>query len=184
MKDKFSFAPHALKKGKDDTLEIDKEASLEYIMLGSQTQGTIYYTPKTNQYWAAPGKEMSKERFKEQFEQFLSWDYDKVEDEIIEKPQLDKAGKVVEDAKGKVKLEKVATGNKVNVNPPSPENILKKRQELLAKAMKEGKSISEDKLIALTSPRRLKNKPEFEARLNNFTSDELLIRRLNKSKRY
>jgi len=143
----LTFNPHAYKPGKDGTVEVDPINSSPYILLQSHTQGTLYYVPKDNKYYAAPGKEVPQERFESFYLPYLHWKYDVVE-------------------------------NGVNTFPPSPENILKKRQELMAEAMSEGKLLDQETLLNETSPTEMTNNAMFESKLGKTSVDEKLIARL------
>lgn len=148
----FSHSPETLADGLDGLAIVSAN---HHVILASQTQGKIAYTPADNKYWAAEGKEIGKERFERDFLPFLSWQFDVYEE--IE-------------------------GVKVNVFPPSPENIALKRSELIQVASKEGKVIDQKTLHSMTSPTGLKNKEAFEKLLDKFTPDEDMARRLNRTR--
>ena len=147
----FSFKPDVFAPDGNGGLTVDKTRSNPYVLLKSHTQGTIFYTPKTNQYWIAEGKEVSQERFESHFLPYLRWKYDRIVDGV-------------------------------NEFPPSPENILIKRKELIEAASERGELIDQQELIQATSPVQLTNSAAFEARLNKEDVDERLIKRLNHSK--
>lgn len=148
----FSHKPEVLAEGPDG---LAIASANHHIILGSQTQGQIAYTPGDNVYWAAVGKPMNKERFEKDFLPYLSWQFD-----------------VIEEIEGKM----------VNVFPPSPENIALKRMELIQVASKEGKVLDQKTLQMMTSPAVLKNKESFEKLLEKFTPDEDMARRLNRTR--
>jgi len=171
----FSFEPHK-QRYNPIKKEIEIVERMDYIILGNLSFGDVYYTPRTNQYWAAPGKEMTAKRL-EEFLPYLSWDYDQIEEqtEFVEATGKD----------GKKKLEKVGTGIAINAFPPSPDNIAKKRQELIEEAVKGSKEINYVELYAKTSPRSLKLDESDRKRLvaENSSHKDLLINRLNRTTR-
>lgn len=153
---KFSFQPDSIGKDADGTHKVDNANS--YVMLQSQTQGVLFYTPLTNKYWIAPEKECPKELFEKKFLPYLRWGFDEVQ--------------TSED------------GQKINLFPATPENIAIKRKELLEEAMKSGDVIDQKKINSLTSPTTLSNNEVFESKLDKSNSDDKLIRRLNSMSRY
>lgn len=156
-KPKLSFSPDKFKKSPETgAMLVDKQNSNPYIMLQSHTQGIIYYTPKTNEYWADAGVLVKPEVFNSKFLPYLSWDYDEI----------------VEDKEGRV----------INKFPPSTVNIAKKRKELQEAAFENNESVDYEEIMQKTAPRKLYNNAKFEARLMSDDPDEKLLRRLNSSR--
>ena len=175
----FSHSPSAIKTGENGQHIIDEKASNHHIILASATQGVIYYTYKDNKYWSGENQEISEELFEKQFLPYLSWKFDKMEDEVVEQPKKDEKGEIVLDKKDNPVMIKIATGRKVNVFPPSPANIEKKRKEILLEASDKGESKSLQEIYLETAPKKLKNSERFEKQIEEGTPEDALARRIN-----
>lgn len=153
---RFSFTPDVIGEGPNGEHLITD--SLHYIQLGSQTQGTIYYTPANNKYWQGADVECAEERLQDRYLPYLRWAFDDIQ---------------VNDA-----------GEEINVFPPSPENIALKRKELIEEAVSNNETPVMEEIYKKTSPLVLKNNKRFEDMLDKSSADEKLARRLNSSSRY
>lgn len=120
-----------------------------YTALSAKGIGRIFYFPIENKYAGGEGKEIEKEVFESQFLPFLSWDFDEWETEVMLEKAKSKTGKSVEIDSGKRKL--------INKFPPTPENIKKKREELLKKALEAGVGFNAEEIYQKTLPRQLKS---------------------------
>jgi hypothetical protein len=168
----FSFQPDVISANRSGEHQINKKLSNPYVMLQSQTQGKLFYTPKDNKYWIAPGVECTQDRFEEKYLAYLRWDFDEIIEEVVEK----------EDSKGKTVSLK--TGRAISTFPPTPENIAAKRKELLDAAVASGDDIDQEEILSKTSPTQLLNNDLFESMLDKTSADEKLARRLNSQSRY
>jgi hypothetical protein len=147
MSDKrvFSFTPEQVKINPETgDLQTDKANAMDYILLGAlhgNVHKKVFYTPSTNQYWIDEGKECPKEKLEKEFLPFLHWDFDQLIEESTE----------VINEKGESSTYR--TGRRVNAFPPSPENIIKKRKELIEAIINEGGMPNQKDILAKTNPR-------------------------------
>lgn len=149
----FSFEPETLAFDEQGKLVV-KERN-DYVSLGGLGHKTIYYTPKSNKFWIAPGKELSEERFKSHYASLLYWDFDQ--------------------------WETTKAGDKVNKFPCTPANIQAKREELLLSESKKGQSFSYESILARTSPRGLRNPEHIASKLPQDNSEDAMLRRINRT---
>lgn len=143
-----------------------------YQLLENPSVGKIYYTPKDNKYWTGVGAECSAETLKAKYLRYLRWNFDNLVKEVVE---------TTDAATGK--KSKKETGYMISLNPCSPENIAKKRKELIDEAMADGREPNYENILNITRPTELKNSEAFDALLDQATPLELLARRLNQYSR-
>lgn len=139
--------PDLLGKNDNGTEKIEKRNW--YTMLGADGIGRLTYFPLENKYSAGEGNEIPKEIFEQQYLPFLSWDFDELETEKIMEDAKDEKGKKIKVDSGKRRI--------INKFPPTPENIIKKREELFKEAMLNGAAVETDDLYRATLPRALRS---------------------------
>lgn len=162
-KEGFSFSPELIASGPNgEHVVVDAD---HYVMLTNASVGTIYYTYKTNKYWANEGVEMKEETLKTKFMPYLRWDHDILEDEVL---TTERDGKKVT----------LPTGRKISKFPPTTENIKAKRDELIEASMKAGKMPDLKAIWNSTAPRRLLETEVFMATVDNTPFLQKLARKL------
>lgn len=166
----FSFNPEVL--GADaEGHHIVLDAN-HCVILGSVTQGTVYYSPRDNKYYGGVGsKELDRDIFEKKILPYLRWDYDQLEEEVLVTERPDEKGAMVS-----VPLK---TGRIISKFPPTPENIKAKRDEYIKAALTNGEQPDLKKLYNKTSPNRLLNNEEYEAKMDRANPTERLLRRYN-----
>jgi hypothetical protein len=162
----FSYSPETIGRGKQGEFTVID--SNHYLVLTNVSLGSIAYTPKDNKYWVAEQKEMSEKVLKEKYLRYIRWDFDQMEDEIINNP----------DPNAKNKLLK--TGYQISKNPPTPENIAKQRKILMDEAIAAGNEVDSNAILNATRPTQLVETEKFLAILDQATPMEQMARKLNK----
>lgn len=164
----FSFEPEIIgsdPEGKHIILDAN-----HYIMLGSASQGQVFYCPKENKYYAGEGSQpINEKRFKEHFLPYLRWDHDQLVEITV--PGTDKNGKAAT----------LPTGCYRSEFPPTPENISAKRAELIQAAVSRSETPDMAEIYASTAPRELLSNEKFMAELDDAPADIRLARRINKA---
>ena len=143
-----------------------------YQLLENPSVGRIYYTPKDNKFWTGQGAECPAEVLKAKYMRYLRWNFDNLVKEVVE---------TTDAVSGK--KSKKETGYMVSTNPCTPENIAKKRKELIESALADGRDPNYENILNVTRPTELKNSEAFDALLDQSTPLELLARRLNQYNR-
>ena len=154
----MSFEPEVIGSG-DEGEHIILDSN-PYVMLNSISQGTIYYCPRDNKYYLSESEEpCPEELFKEKFLPYLRWDYD-----VFETATL-----------------KDGSTKKVSIFPPSPENIAKKRADLIQEAVDNAETPDMEAIIEATTPKELRLNDTYEKLIDQASPDERMARRINRS---
>lgn len=156
--------PHVTKEviGSGEYLEQkDDEASQEFICLISLQIGRVYYSIKTNTYHGnVNSPPLRPDIFERDFLPYLRWDFDEFNEVTVREGQ-----------------ENVTRTTK-SLFPPTPENIAKKRKELIAAFIDEEKVPEMDAIRLATCPRALLNTAELEDTLRKPKYDVRMIQKL------
>jgi hypothetical protein len=162
----LSFEPELIGEGPGGE-HVIKDAN-HFIMLGSASNGTIFYIPRENAYYANPGGQPNVKKILDAKMPFLRWDFDVMEEEEVS----------TTDSAGKPRTVKLPAKSSF---PPTPENIAAKRTELMAAAVAKGEVPDMKKIYAATSPKELTETPEFLAELDQRTAPKKIADRINRN---
>lgn len=170
----FGYSPDVIKTNAEGNHVIDHDATDDYLIFSTVTNGKLIYTPKSNKYWAAPGHELTEEAFKKKVD-FIRWKYDSFREE-----EKEESVEVAEEGKKPKKITKmVKTGRIINDFPATPENIEKKRKEIQMDMVKRGEQIDMAEVIRMTSPLSFRERPDFEARIKTHSYEDQVIASIN-----
>ena len=143
-----------------------------YIALHSASHGWLFYCPRDNEYYASDtDNPMPRDLFEKKFLPYLRWAYDKFETEEVE--VADPA-----DLRGirKIKVERL-----MSTFPPTPENIAAIREGIVKSALQAGADVDMKEIWAKTSPTELVLTEKDSMILDNASTAERLLRKINKS---
>lgn len=161
-----NYEPDVMGKTKDGTYGI--VSSDPYVILANISLGMLIYTAKDNKFFTGEDHECPAKVLEEKYLRYLRWDHDILVDEEIE----------TTDDKGRTK--KVKTGYQISLFPCSPENIAKKRSELINAAISSNEQPDFSAILNSTRPTGMIENEKFRAKLDEATPQEQMARNLNR----
>lgn len=162
----MSFSPELIGEGPEGE-HVVKDAN-HFILLGSASNGVVFYIPRENAYYLNEGGIPNHPDVMKLKMPYLRWDFDQMAEEEI----------LAEGADGQPRIVKLPPKSKF---PPTPENIATKRKELAAAAIESGETPDMKAIYAATSPNRLEETEKFLALLDQRSADERLAARINRT---